>query len=148
MEAALQNGSVDAALASAPFTTSMETNGVAKPLGVPKEGTTGTGVMYGPEYAQTESAKKFFKALAKGAKDVQGDISGDDEILQILADATGQKIDVLKQTPFYTWKPDLAPQPDQLEAMQETWMETGEITYDEPLDPNDFVDDSFAKDNA
>ncbi|WP_153506255.1 ABC transporter substrate-binding protein [Cumulibacter manganitolerans] len=148
MEAALGNGSVDAALASAPFTTSMESKGVAEPIGVPKKGTTGTGVMYGPDYAKTESAKKFFKALAKGAKDCQGDIASNDEILQILADATGQKLDVLKKTPFYTWHPDLAPQPDQLEAMQKAWMSSGQISYDKPLKVADFVDASFAKANG
>lgn len=148
MEAALGNGSIDAALASAPFTTSMEANGVATPIGVPEEGTTGTGVMFGPEYAGTESAKKFFKALVKGAQDTQGDLSSNDEILQIIADATGQKLDVLKKTPLYTWKPNLAPQPAQLEAMQEAWMDSGEISYDEPLEVSDFVDDSFAKANG
>lgn len=146
MEAALQNGSVDAALASAPFTTNIELNGVGTPIGVPKKGTTGTGVMFGPEFTDTEAAKKFFTALAKGAKDLQGDISSDQEILQIIADATGQDVAVLAETPFYTWLPDLAPQPDQLEAMQEVWMDSGEITYKEPLKVSDFVDDSFAKD--
>lgn len=148
MEAALANGSIDAALASAPFTASIEANDVAKPIGVPKKGTTGTGVMFGPDYAKTESAKKFFKALVKGAKDCQGDLSTNDEILQIIADATGQKIDVLKKMPLYTWKPNLAPQPDQLAAMEKTWMQTGEISYDKALDPKKYIDESFAKDNG
>ena len=30
--------------------------------------------------------------------------------------------------------------------MQKVWMESGEITYEDPLKVSDFVDDSFAKD--
>ena len=38
---------------------------------------------------------------------------------QILADTLGQDIEVLKASPMYSYLPDLAPQPDQLENMQQ-----------------------------
>lgn len=145
MEAAIKSGGVDAALPSAPFSTNMEINGVATPLAVPAKGTTGTGVMYGADFAGKDTAQKFFNALVKGAKDVQGDLSTNKEVLQILADATGQKVDILAKTPFYTWHPDLAPQPDQLDAMQKIWMDTGLVEYQDAIKTSTFVDEKFAK---
>ena len=57
----------------------------------------------------------------------------------------GQEIDVLKASPMYSYLPDLAPQPDQLEAMQEAWIAAEQITYTEPLDVAGIVDSSFAE---
>ncbi|WP_106351107.1 ABC transporter substrate-binding protein [Antricoccus suffuscus] len=145
MEAALKSGGVDAALPSAPFSTNMELNGVATALAVPAKGTTGTGVMFGADFAKSATAQKFFSALVKGAKDSQGDLSKNQDVLKIVADATGQKIDVLAKTPFYSWHPDLAPQPDQLDAMQKTWMDAGLLNYDKTIKASTYVEDKFAK---
>ncbi|WP_245920769.1 ABC transporter substrate-binding protein [Brachybacterium timonense] len=144
-EPALTNGSIDAATPSAPFSTSIEEAGVGSPLAVPAQGVTGTGVVYSEKFAGGELAQPFFSALAKGAGDLSDDGEQTDEIYQILADATGQKIDVLKASPMYTYLPDLAPQPDQLEAMQQVWMTGGQISYEEPLDVSSVVNESFAK---
>lgn len=46
---------------------------------------------------------------------------------------------------MYTYLPDLAPQPEQLEAMQKVWMTGGQISYDKALDVSTFVDASFAE---
>ena len=145
MEAALKTGGVDAALPSAPFSTNMELNGVAAALAVPAKGTTGTGVMFGADFAESDTAQKFFSALVKGAKDSQGDLSTNQDVLKIVADATGQKVDVLAKTPFYTWHPDLAPQPEQLDAMQETWMDAGLLNYDKAIKASTYLDNKFAK---
>lgn len=68
-----------------------------------------------------------------------------DEVYQILADTLGQDIEVLKASPMYTYLPDLAPQPEQLENMQAAWIEAGQITATEPLDVAAIVDASFAE---
>lgn len=143
-EPALTNGSVDAATPSAPFSTSIEEAGVGSPLAVPAKGVTGTGVVYSEQFAGGELAQAFFSALAKGAGDLSPDGEQTDEVYQILADATGQDIEVLKASPMYSYLPDLAPQPEQLEAMQQVWMTGGQITYDEPLDVAAIIDESFA----
>jgi NitT/TauT family transport system substrate-binding protein len=106
-EPAITNGSVDAATPSAPFSSAMEEAGVASPIAVPAQGTTGTGVIY--------------------------------------SETLGQDIEVLKASPMYTYLPDLAPQPEQLEAMQSVWIEAEQITYTEPLDIAGIVDASFAE---
>ncbi|MGO3477316.1 MAG: ABC transporter substrate-binding protein, partial [Brachybacterium tyrofermentans] len=67
------------------------------------------------------------------------------EVYQILADTLGQEIEVLKSAPMYTYLPDLAPQPDQLEAMQTVWIDAEQITYTEPIDVTTVVDASFAE---
>lgn len=144
-EAALANGAVDAATPSAPFSTSIEEAGIASPLAVPAQGTTGTGVIYSESFVSSGLAQSFFTALAQGAQELSADGTQSDEVYQILADTLGQEIDVLKASPMYTYLPDLAPQPDQLEAMQAVWIEAGQITYTEPLDVAGIVDASFAE---
>lgn len=147
-EPAITNGSIDAATPSAPFSTSMEEAGVASPIAVPAQGTTGTGVIYSETFVDAELAQGFFTALAKGAQELSEDGVQTDEVYQILADTLGQEIDVLKASPMYTYLPDLAPQPDQLEAMQEAWIAAEQITYTEPLDVAGIVDSSFAENSG
>lgn len=144
-EPALTNGSVEAATPSAPFSTAMEEAGVASPLAVPKEGTTGTGVLYSETFLAADLAQPFFTALAKGAQELAADGKQTDEVYQILADTLGQEIEVLKASPMYSYLPDLAPQPEQLTAMQSVWIEAGQITYTEPIDVATVVEGSFAE---
>jgi NitT/TauT family transport system substrate-binding protein len=144
-EPAITNGSVDAATPSAPFSSAMEEAGVASPIAVPAQGTTGTGVIYSETFVGAELAQGFFTALAKGAQELSEDGVQTDEVYQILADTLGQDIEVLKASPMYTYLPDLAPQPEQLEAMQSVWIEAEQITYTEPLDIAGIVDASFAE---
>jgi NitT/TauT family transport system substrate-binding protein len=62
-EQAIKSGAVLAALPPAPFTTSMEADGVATEFASPPAGTTSTGVIYGSEFSESELAQKFFRAL-------------------------------------------------------------------------------------
>ena len=147
-EPAITNGSIDAATPSAPFSTSMEEAGVASPIAVPKQGTTGTGVIFSETFVAAELAQGFFTALTRGAQELSEDGVQTDEVYQILADTLGQEIDVLKASPMYTYLPDLAPQPEQLEAMQAAWIQAEQITYTEPLDVAGIVDASFAENSG
>ena len=144
-EPAIANGSVSAATPSAPFSTAMEEAGIASPLAVPKQGTTGTGVLYSETFVGGETAQAFFSALAKGSQELSADGNQTDEVYQILADALGQELEVLEAAPMYTYLPDLAPQPEQLENMQAVWIEAEQITYTEPIDVASIVDASFAE---
>ncbi|MCT1557739.1 ABC transporter substrate-binding protein [Helcobacillus massiliensis] len=141
---ALENGSIDAATPSAPFSSAMEEAGIASPIAVPAKGVTGTGVMFSEDFAAGDTAQKFFTALTEGAQQLSADGPQTDEVYQILADATGQKIEVLEASPMYTYLPNLAPQPEQLEAMQAVWMEAKQVSYSEPLKVADFVDEKFS----
>lgn len=145
MEGALSTGSVDAALPPAPFTTRIEQSGVGVPLAVPPAGTVATGVIYGGEFAGSDAAQPFFDALVRASADLQGDAAKSEENLQILADATGQDLAVLQEVPFYTWEPDLAPQVDQLDAMQRTFLDAGLFDFDEIVPAEDYVVTDFAE---
>lgn len=145
-EAAIANGSVVAAVPSAPFSTAMEEAGTAVPLAVPAEGVTGTGVVFSESFQTSELAQPFFTALTQGAQELTTDGSQQsDEVYQIIADVTGQDLDVLKATPMYGYLPDLAPQPEQLANMQTAWAEGGLLSYEEPIDPATVVDTTFAE---
>ncbi|MCM6778469.1 ABC transporter substrate-binding protein [Nocardia sp. CDC159] len=145
MQAALANGSVDAALVAAPFTTRMEKEGVARPLAVPPEGSSATGVIYSGVFARGPAAQRFFDALVRASSDLQDGRAKSEEVLTILAEATGQDIAVLRDTPSYIWLPDLAPLPDQLDRQQQVYRATGLIQDASALNTESFVDFTFAR---
>lgn len=144
MPTALKNGSIDAALSSAPFAAQSIADGTGVSLAVPPKGTSGTGVIYGGKFAGSPLAQKFFDALAKGAKDLQGEARYSQENLKIIGDATGQTPEQVAAVPLYTWLPNLAPLPDQLSGMEGVWMKAGAIKYSSPLAQNKYIDASFS----
>ncbi|MDJ0339053.1 ABC transporter substrate-binding protein [Cryobacterium sp. PH31-O1] len=145
MPTAVANGSVDAAFASAPFSNMPVEDGTAVNLWTTPEGTSGTGVIYGGDFASSDLAQKFFTALTRGAQDLQGDDRYTDENLSIIGAATGQTAEQVKAVPLYSWLPDLAPLPEQLASMERMWMELGSIIYSNPISEADYVDASFSQ---
>lgn len=143
--AAVENGSIDAAFVSAPFWNLAVDDGSAVNMWTTPEGTSGTGLIYGGEFAESEQAQPFFKALARGAQDLQGEDRYSDENLEAIGEATDQTAEEVASVPLYTWYPDLHPLPDQLSAMERIWMEVGAIEYDSPIPQENYVDGSFAE---
>lgn len=144
MPAALANGSIDAGLMSAPFSTNALAAGGTS-LWVPPKGTSGTGVLYGGAFVKSPLAQKFFNALAKGAKDLQDGKAYDQKNLEIIGAATNQTADKVKSVPLYTWLPNLAPLPDQLKDMEKFWLDNAALTYGSPIAASKYIDESFAK---
>jgi NitT/TauT family transport system substrate-binding protein len=140
----IKTGGIDAAFVSAPFWGMAVADGTAVKMWTTPEGTSGTGVLFGAQFTQSPNAQKFFNALARGAQDLQGEARYSEENLKIIGDATGQTAEQVKSVPLYAWLPDLAPLPEQLAAMEKTWMEVGALNYSEPIAPNRYVDTSFA----
>jgi len=145
MPTALANGSIDAAFASGPFWTMPVEDGTAVRLWNTPIGTSGTGVIYGGDFAASDLAQKFYTALTLGAKDLQGDDRYTDENLSIIGAATGQTAEQVAAVPLYRWMPDLAPLPEQLAAMERMWMELGAIIYTDPIPEADMVNATFAQ---
>lgn len=145
MPTALANGSLDAGLISAPFSTLAIEDGTGVSMAVPPAGTSGTGMIFGGQFAGSDNAQKFFDAVAKAAKDLQGEERYSDENLQIIAEATGQTVEELKSVPLYTWLPNLEPLPEQLKGMEAVWMESGAIEYAESIERDAYIDASFAE---
>jgi NitT/TauT family transport system substrate-binding protein len=144
MPAALKNGSIDAALSSAPFSAQAIADGTGVSMAVPPKGTSGTGVIYGGKFAGSALSQKFFDALARGAKDLQGEARYSQDSLKIIGDATGQTAEQVAAVPLYTWLPNLAPLPDQLSGMEEVWMKAGAIKYSAPIAQDKYIDASFS----
>lgn len=143
MPNALANGAVDAALASAPTSGRIVADGTGVILGVPAKGVGSTGLMYGPEFAKSDNAQKFFNAVVKGSADLQDGGILKDENLAILAKVTGQEVDAIKALPQYQFDPKLAPQVETIQQMESVWMSVGLITYTEPLDMAKLVNETF-----
>lgn len=144
MQAALESGAVDAAVTPPPFTTIIENSGAAVPLALPPVGTAATGILYGGDFVEDPAAQSFFTALQRAAADLQDGNVTSDEILQILAEATGQELAVLETSAFYAWDEDLAPRADQISAQQQAYLDADLLDYDEPLPTDETVDDTFA----
>ena len=142
---AIESGSIDAAFVSAPFWINAVEQNIAVKLWQTPPGTSGTGVLYGGQFMESELAQPFFNAMARAAADLQGEGKYEEENMKIIADATGQTVEELSQVPLYSWLPDLAPLPEQLAAMQKVWMEFGAIEYEEPLDTEDYMDATFSE---
>jgi NitT/TauT family transport system substrate-binding protein len=142
---ALQNGSIDAAFVSAPFWSNAVNDGIAEKLWQTPEGTSGTGVIYGGEFIESDLAQPFFNAMVRASADLQGEGKYEEENMQIIADATDQTVEQLSAVPLYSWLPDLAPLPEQLTAMERVWMDFGALEYDEALDSEQYVDARFSE---
>lgn len=144
MPAGLETGGIDAAFLSAPFWNNTVDDEVAVKLWQAEEGVSGTGVLYGEHFVDSDLAQPFFDAMARGAQDLQGEDRYSDENLEIIGDATEQTADQVASVPLYHWHPDLHPLPEQLQGMEDVWLKFGALEYDEPLDPSLYVNDSFA----
>lgn len=145
MPAALENGSIDAGLMSAPFSENALNDETGESFWYPPEGTSGTGLMYGEHFLDQEESELLFEALAEAADELQGEARYSEENLNIVGDAIGQSGEDLQDVPLYTWYSDLAPLEDQLTAMESVWMEYGALTYDSPLDPDEYMDASYSE---
>lgn len=142
---AMKSGGIDAAFVSAPFWNLAVDDGTAVKIWTTPAGTSGTGVLYGGQFTKSPNAQKFFNALARASRDLQGPARYSPENLKIIGDATDQTPEQVKSVPLYTWHPDLRPLPDQLGAMESTWLEVGALTYGDPLAREDYVDSTFAE---
>ncbi len=144
METAIASGGIDVALAPAPFTTQMEQHGVATPMGGPPPGSTWSGVLFGAKLGAS-AALRFFEALVRGARDLQGAGRTSDDTLAILARYTGTTPDVLKTVPPYDWELNLRPDPAELAAMQATYRRLGLLTYGKDLHVASYIDATYSK---
>ena len=144
MPAALANGSIDASFVSAPFWSNAVDDGVAEKVWTTPEGTSGTGLIYGGAFAESDLAQPFFDAIAKGAQDLQGEDRYSPENLEIIGEYTEQTAAEVGASPLYSWFPDLHPLPEQLAGMEAAWMQIGALKYSEPISQEDYVSTKFA----
>jgi NitT/TauT family transport system substrate-binding protein len=144
MEEAFKIGSIDAALAPAPYSTSMEQHGVALPKAAPPSGTTWSGVLFGAKLGGS-AGLRFFQALVRAARDLVGSDRSSDDTLAILSKYTGAGADVLKTVPPFDWDAALKPDPAALAGLQASYREVGLLKYGADLPASRIVDTTYSK---
>jgi NitT/TauT family transport system substrate-binding protein len=144
MEEAFKIGSIDAALAPAPYSTSMEQHGVAAPKAAPPPGATWSGVLFGAALGGA-AGLRFFQALVRGARDLAGPDRTSDDTLAILSKYTGAGTDVLKTVPPFDWDAALKPDPAALAGLQASYREMGLLKYGADLPAARIVDTTYSK---
>ena len=144
MEEAFQIGSIDAALAPAPYSTMMEQHGVAVPKAAPPAGTTWSGVLYGAKLGGS-AGLRFFQALVRGARDLTGPDRTSNDTLGIVSKYTGIGPDVLKTVPPYDWDQALKPDTASLAGLQASYRTVGLLKYGADLPASRIVDTTYSK---
>ncbi|HLH24925.1 MAG TPA: ABC transporter substrate-binding protein [Chloroflexota bacterium] len=148
MVTAFKASAVDAAFPPAPFTTEITKDGTAAYFGGPiRPGASAVGMVYGPAFRgeRDATARRFFTALVRGARDLQGDGYFADEHLQIFAKYTNLPIETLRNIDAYGFDPDMKPDIDTLLDMQRVFFDAGILTFSPPLTADRIVDDSYSR---
>lgn len=143
METAIASTGIDVALVPAPYTTAMEEHGVAVSMGAPPPGSTWSGVLFGPRLGAS-AGLRFFEALVRGSRHLQGAARTSDDTVATLARYTGTAADVLKSAPPYDWELNLRPDVADLAAMQATYRDLGLLTYPTNLPVGRYIDASYS----
>jgi NitT/TauT family transport system substrate-binding protein len=144
MEEAFKIGSIDAALAPAPYAMTMEKDGVSVARGAPPSGTTWSGVLYGDKLGGS-AGLRFFQALVRGARDLTGPDRTSDDTLAILSKYTGVSPDVLKTMPPYDWDQALKPDPTALVGLQTSYRAVGLLKYAANLPASHITNTTYSK---
>jgi NitT/TauT family transport system substrate-binding protein len=144
--AALENGSLDASILGEPLVTINEDNGVVKVLAEDFiDGFTAT-YLYMGEPLLTENpdaARGFLRAYLRACRDLQGDYMTP-EIAAIIEKYTQVPADVVQRTSLAQYDPDGVVPIEDLNTLQEYFIQRGVLEYDQPLDLSAFVDTSLA----
>lgn len=145
--AALQQGSIVAAMLGEPFATFAENEGIAVRLADDFfDGDQATVVYYNERFAneREEVALRFMKAYLKASRDLYENYHDEDN-LEILAQYTGLEIDILQTMAKPIHTQDGIVDITNLENQQRFFMERGQLEYDTPLDLSQIVNQEFAR---
>jgi NitT/TauT family transport system substrate-binding protein len=139
---------IDAAFPPAPFTTEILKDRSADQFGgAIRPGAAAVGMVYGPAFRaeRDTAARRFFTALVRGARDLQGDGYFADEHLQIFAKYTNLPIETLRGIDAYGFDPDMKPDTETLMDMQRVFFDAGILTFSPPLTADRIVDESYSR---
>jgi NitT/TauT family transport system substrate-binding protein len=148
MVAGFKANAIDAAFPPAPFTTEILKDRSADLFGGPiRPGAAAVGMVYGPAFRREHdaAARRFFTALVRGARDLQGDGYFADEHLQIFAKYTNLPVESLRNIDAYGFHPDMKPDTETLLDMQRLFFEAGILVFNPPLTADRIVDDSYSR---
>ena len=112
-----------------------------------RAGASAVGTVYGTAFRRDHDAagKRFFAALVRGARDLQGDQYLSDANLEIFAKYTRLSVDVLRNLDPYGFDLDLRPDTETLLDMQRVFFDAGILTFTPPLTADRIVDESYSR---
>lgn len=149
---ALEQGAVDAAFLTSPFSTQALESGAGVEVGSAREiygDETQSALLYGPNLLRDNQVAgvAFLRAMLRAAADLQGDYRTDDSIVSDLSAAMDIPVETIESAPPYHFPADLAMNPATVEQFQQMFLDLGGngdlLTYDEPLPLDRVLDDSL-----
>jgi NitT/TauT family transport system substrate-binding protein len=144
METAFAVHGLDTALVPQPYAARIEQAGLAAAIGTPPAGATWAGVLFNAKL-NGWAAQRFFDALVRAARDLDGPGATSDDTLAILARYTGVSVDVLRTLPPYAWDSALRPDAAALAGLQATYRGEGLLRYGADLPAARITDSSYAR---
>ncbi|MFC5751579.1 ABC transporter substrate-binding protein [Actinomadura rugatobispora] len=146
---ALENGSVDAAFLTAPYTAQVEAAGTAKPV-IDVKRVYGddslAGLVFGPSLLKNHrnTGAAFLKANACAAQRLQGDYRKDAEVVTSLAKGVDAPEQTIRNGALYAFDPKLTVNGETLERMQQIFLGYGGVlTYKSPIAVAKMTDDGL-----
>lgn len=148
--AALEQGSIKAAMLGEPFATFAEQQGIARRLADDFfDGDQATVVYFNADFAEQRAdvAQRFMNAYLRASRDLYNNYHSL-ENLQILSEYTGLDIEVLEAMAMPIHTTDGYVSIENLNNQQLFFMAQGQLDYDEPLDLSEVVNPTFASNAA
>jgi len=148
MPAAMQSGSIDAALAGTPFSDQMVEAGTAKVLATDLTPGLMTVAFVGSARLikeRPEVAERFVVALAEAARLMQGDDYLSPENLEGYLTYTNSTEEALRKGSPVIYDPDLTIPVEGLQDVERVHRENGRTDYDQPIDLSKVIDTQFVE---
>lgn len=131
---ALERKAIDAVFTSSPFTERFARDKLARTIGFPPAGISGSGIFFGPNLTGNVGlAHAAMNACRKAAAEIAGDGYYAPDALAAYAKYTKQPVEIIKSAPRYTIYPDLRVDEATVEDAQREFMSEGILSYKTPL---------------
>src|SRR5208282_5613606 len=116
------------------FTEAFARDKLARTIGYPPAGISGSGIFFGPSLTgNLDRARPVMDACRKAAVDIAGNGYFAADALAAYAKYTKQPIEVIKAAPRYDVYPDLRIDQSTVEDIQREFMSEGILAYKTPL---------------
>ena len=149
--AALQHGSVDAAIAGVPYARQAVVEGWGVPLLRNFEpGNATSAYVYSSRFIKErpETARRFMIALMQGTRAIQGVAYFSDKNMAIWSKYTGVSAAVIRGAEPLRYPPDLPIARESIVKQERIHRELGYTDYDTPIPIERMIDESFAREAA
>ncbi len=143
---ALEERRIDGSVLADPLTRQAEERGFAEKLVSYPAGVSLNYAFMGTNLLeeQPEAGEAFLRAMARTIDEhLQGDYHSDEDTVQALSEALGQDAEAIQASPNLNFDPRLQIEPSAMQEIQQAWLAVGDVlTYDSPLPPEEWVDQS------